>query len=345
MQVSREKMIDFLSEAGEIELKNLYFGNPYPLPPPAFHLYYPPSRIIMPLSGEKHIVFASHGQWNNIIFTSGDVIVTQPYGWTKEIWDMPHRMISIVFHEDYIRVLYIAHNGKPPDQNGPDVYYHTKYPLNQEGKLTLAALLSAEKDHPSARLNFRALLERVRSIRASERRIWQQITDIFAECSIDYNRDSDTAYHFYATIQNKFHYAITSKTAAEIVYNQADHTKENMGLTTWKNAPDGRILKSDTPIAKNYLDEKQIRQLERAVTGYFDYIEDLIERENVFTMEEFSKSVNEFLAFRRYDILKDNGCISHKQAVEKAYQEDLLSIPVSPTISSKFGINTEKPQR
>ena len=120
-----------------------------------------------------------------------------------------------------------------------------------------------------------------------KRRIWQQITDIFAECSIDYNRDSDTAYHFYATIQNKFHYAITGKTAAEIVYNQADHTKENMGLTTWKNAPDGRILKSDTPIAKNYLDEKQIRQLERAVTGYFDYIEDLIERENVFTMEEF----------------------------------------------------------
>ena len=168
---------------------------------------------------------------------------------------------------------------------------------------------------------FRELLERVRSIRASERRIWQQITDIFAECSIEYNRDSDTAYHFYATIQDKFHYAITGKTAAEIVYNQADHTKENMGLTTWKNAPDGRILKSDTPIAKNYLDEKQIRQLERAVTGYFDYIEDLIERENVFTMEEFSKSVNEFLVFRRYDILKDNGRISHKQAVEKAYQE------------------------
>lgn len=117
------------------------------------------------------------------------------------------------------------------------------------------------------------------------------------------------------------HGAIPGKTAAEIVYNQADHTRENMGLTTWKNAPDGRILKSDTPIAKNYLDEKQIRQLERAVTGYFDYIEDLIERENVFTMEKFSKSVNEFLAFRRYDILKDNGRISHKQALEKAYQE------------------------
>ena len=168
---------------------------------------------------------------------------------------------------------------------------------------------------------FRELLERVRSIRSSERRIWQQITDIFAECSIDYDKNSDITYHFYATIQNKFHYAITGKTAAEIVYERANHSKDNMGLTTWKNAPQGRILKSDTPIAKNYLDEKQIHQLERAVTGYFDYIEDLIERENVFTMEEFSKSVNEFLAFRRYDILKDNGRISHKQAVDKAYQE------------------------
>ncbi len=168
---------------------------------------------------------------------------------------------------------------------------------------------------------FRELLERVRSIRASERRIWQQITDIFAECSIDYDKNSDITYQFYATIQNKFHYAITGKTAAEIVYEQADHTKTNMGLLTWKNAPDGRILKSDTSIAKNYLDEKQIRQLERAVVGYFDYIEDLIERENVFTMEEFSNSVNEFLEFRRYDILKDNGNISHKQAIEKAYRE------------------------
>lgn len=168
---------------------------------------------------------------------------------------------------------------------------------------------------------FRELLERVRSIRASERRIWQQITDIFAECSIDYSKDSDITYRFYATVQNKFHYAITGKTAAEIVYEFADHTKEHMGLTTWKNAPDGRILKSDTPIAKNYLDEKEIRQLERAVTGYFDYIEDLIERENVFTMQEFADSINAFLEFRRYNILKDNGRISHKQAQEKAYAE------------------------
>ena len=158
-------------------------------------------------------------------------------------------------------------------------------------------------------------------IRASERRIWQQITDIFAECSIDYTKDSEVAYHFYATIQNKFHYAITNHTAAEIVYESADHEKEHMGLTTWKNAPDGRILKSDVSIAKNYLDEKQIHRLERAVTGYFDYIEDLIERENVFTMEEFEKSVNAFLEFRQYKILKDNGRISHKQAMDKANAE------------------------
>lgn len=168
---------------------------------------------------------------------------------------------------------------------------------------------------------FRELLERVRSIRASERRIWQQITDIFAECSIDYTRDSEIAYRFYATVQNKFHFAITGKTAAEIVYESADHTKDHMGLTTWKNAPDGRILKSDTPIAKNYLNEKEIRQLERAVSGYFDYIEDLIERENVFTMQEFADSINAFLEFRKYEILKDNGRISHKQAQEKAYAE------------------------
>ena len=168
---------------------------------------------------------------------------------------------------------------------------------------------------------FRELLERVRSIRASERRIWQQITDIFAECSIDYSKDSEITHRFYATVQNKFHYAITGKTAAEIVYDLADHTKEHMGLTTWKNAPDGRILKSDTPIAKNYLNEKEIRQLERAVTGYFDYIEDLIERENVFTMQEFADSINAFLEFRQYEILKDNGRISYKQAQEKAYAE------------------------
>ena len=168
---------------------------------------------------------------------------------------------------------------------------------------------------------FRELLERVRSIRASERRIWQQITDIFAECSIDYDKNSPITQDFYAMIQNKFHYAITGQTAAEIVYSNADRHKENMGLTTWKNAPDGRILKSDVLVAKNYLNEKQIRQLERTVTGYFDYIEDLIERENTFTMEEFSASINEFLAFRRYDILPDKGRISARAAKLKAEAE------------------------
>ena len=168
---------------------------------------------------------------------------------------------------------------------------------------------------------FRELLERIRSIRASERRIWQQITDIYAECSIDYDKDSPTTQDFYAMIQNRFHYAITGQTAAEIIYGKADHTKEHMGLTTWKNAPDGRILKSDVSIAKNYLDEREIRQLERAVTGYFDYIEDLIERENTFSMSQFSASVNEFLAFRRYQILPDKGRISAAHAKAKAEQE------------------------
>ena len=168
---------------------------------------------------------------------------------------------------------------------------------------------------------FRELLERVRSIRASERRIWQQITDIYAECSTDYDKNAPTTRDFYAMIQNRFHYAITGQTAAEIVYTKADHTKEHMGLTTWKNAPDGRILKSDVSIAKNYLQEKEIRQLERAVTGFFDYIEDLIERENTFNMEQFSASVNEFLAFRRYRILPDKGKISAAEAKQKAENE------------------------
>jgi hypothetical protein len=168
---------------------------------------------------------------------------------------------------------------------------------------------------------FRELLERVRSIRASERRIWQQITDIFAECSIDYDRSSEITKDFFALVQNKFHFAITGRTAAEIIYTKADRNNKNMGLTVWKNSPDGRVLKSDVTIAKNYLPEKEIKRLERAVSGYFDYIEDLIERENTFTMEEFAKSVNEFLSFRKYHILTDNGKISKLQADNKAKSE------------------------
>lgn len=182
---------------------------------------------------------------------------------------------------------------------------------------------------------FRELLERVRSIRASERRIWQQITDIFAECSIDYDRNAELTQSFYAMVQNKFHFAITGQTAAEIVYSHADRTKEHMGLVTWKNSPDGRILKSDTSIAKNYLQEKEIRQLERTVSGYFDYIEDLIERENTFTMEQFAASINEFLAFRKYQILPDGekGRVSAAQAKAKAAAEYDVFNRTQPIVS------------
>lgn len=168
---------------------------------------------------------------------------------------------------------------------------------------------------------FRELLERVRSIRTSERRVWQQITDIYAECSTDYDKNSPTTKDFYAMIQNRFHYAITGQTEAEIIYTKTDHTKKNMGLTTWKHAPDGRVLKSDVSIAKNYLQEKEIHQLERAVSSYFDYIENQIERHNVFNMEQFAASVNKFLTFNDYKILPDKGKISAAQAKKKAEEE------------------------
>ena len=168
---------------------------------------------------------------------------------------------------------------------------------------------------------FKELLQRVRSIRASERRIYQQVTDIFAECCLDYDRNSEITKNFYAMIQNKFHFAITGNTAAEIIHKNADKTAENMGLTTWKNAPDGRILKQDVIIAKNYLDEKEIKQLERTVTSYFDYIEGLIERENTFTMEQLAESVNRFLNFNDYKILEGKGTISKLQADKKAIKE------------------------
>ena len=168
---------------------------------------------------------------------------------------------------------------------------------------------------------FKELLERVRSIRASERRIYQQVTDIFAECSIDYDTQSPITRKFYATVQNKFHYAVTGKTAVEIIYLKANSKKENMGLTTWKNAPKGRIIKTDTSIAKNYLQENEIKQLERTVTGYFDYIEGLIERENTFTMEQLALSVNKFLAFNEYKVLDGSGKKSKTQADNKAYAE------------------------
>ncbi|WP_290377715.1 virulence RhuM family protein [Paramuribaculum intestinale] len=182
---------------------------------------------------------------------------------------------------------------------------------------------------------FRELIERVRSIRASERRIWQQITDIYAECSIDYDRMSPATKDFYAMVQNRFHYAITGHTAAEIIHSGADHTKPNMGLTSWKNAPDGRILKSDVTIAKNYLTDKEIRSLERTVTSYFDYIEGQIERGNIFTMEQFAESVNKFLTFNDYKTLPNRGSISASQAKAKAEAEYDLFNPTQQ-IDSDF---------
>ncbi len=168
---------------------------------------------------------------------------------------------------------------------------------------------------------FIELLERVRSIRASERRIWQQITDIFAECSIDYNKNSETTQNFYAIVQNKFHYAITGQTAAEIIYTSADKNQKNMGLTNWKNSPDGRILKSDVTIAKNYLDQNEIKNLERTVSSFFDYIEGIIQRQNSFTMEQFAESVNKFLEFNEYEILEGSGTMSKEKADTKAKKE------------------------
>ncbi|HHB82843.1 MAG TPA: cell filamentation protein Fic [Devosia sp.] len=168
---------------------------------------------------------------------------------------------------------------------------------------------------------FQELLERVRSIRASERRIYQQITDIFAECSIDYDPKSQTTRQFYAHVQDKFHYAITGQTASEIIFHNADANKPLMGMSTFKNAPKGRVLKSDTVVGKNYLSEKEIRQLERTVSAFFDYIEGIIERRNEFTMESFADSVNKFLSFNEYKVLEGYGKISRQQAKTKAFSE------------------------
>ncbi|WP_321311493.1 virulence RhuM family protein [Halarcobacter sp.] len=168
---------------------------------------------------------------------------------------------------------------------------------------------------------FRELLERVRSIRTSERRIYQQITDIFAECSIDYDKNSQITKDFYATVQNKFHFAITGQTSAEIIYKKVDKTKPFMGLQTWKNSPDGRVLKSDSVIAKNYLTEEEIKDLESAISGYFDYIERIIKNHTTFTMQSLANSVNKFLEFNEYKILEDKGSISRSQAEQKAFSE------------------------
>ena len=168
---------------------------------------------------------------------------------------------------------------------------------------------------------FKELLRRVRSIRASERRIYQQVTDIFAVCAIDYDAQSPITREFFGTIQNKFHYAITGQTAAEIIHSHADATKDHMGLTTWESGPEGRIYKKDVIVAKNYLSVEQIEQLERTVSSFFDYIERIIERRETFTMKAFIESVDKFLDFNEYQILTNKGLISMTQAQKKAVSE------------------------
>ncbi len=188
---------------------------------------------------------------------------------------------------------------------------------------------------------FKELLERVRSIRASERRIYQQITDIFAECSIDYAHHSDITKEFFATIQNKFHFAITGMTAAEIIHSKADKNKPYMGLATWKNAPKGRILPSDVTIAKNYLQETEIKKLERAISSFFDYIENVIENRKTFTMSEFTQSVNKFLDFNEFRILDGKGQISKEKADKKAIGEYREYNKIQP-IESDFDREVKK---
>ena len=168
---------------------------------------------------------------------------------------------------------------------------------------------------------FNRLLERIKLIRTSERMFYQKITDIFSECSIDYDKNSDTAITFYKTIQNKFHYAITGNTAAEIVYKRVDSTKENMGLTTWENSPDGKILKSDVIIAKNYLNEQEIKNLNNLVNLFLDIAENNAERNIPMYMNDWKKEVENALKIFHYEVLEGKGNISHKQAVQKATSE------------------------
>ena len=168
---------------------------------------------------------------------------------------------------------------------------------------------------------FKRLLERIKLIRTSERMFYQKITDIFAECSVDYDKNSDTAITFYKTIQNKFHYAITGNTAAEIVYNRADSEKENMGLTTWENSPNGKILKSDVIIAKNYLNEQEIKNLNNLVNLFLDIAENNAERSITMYMEDWKNEVENALKVFHYEVLEGKGKISHKQAITKAENE------------------------
>ena len=168
---------------------------------------------------------------------------------------------------------------------------------------------------------FKRLLERIKLIRTSERMFYQKITDIFAECSIDYDKSSETAITFYKTIQNKFHFAITGQTAAEIVYDRVNAKKENMGLTTWENSPDGKILKSDVIIAKNYLEEKEIKNLNNLVNLFLDIAENNAERNITMYMDDWKNEVENALKVFHYEVLEGKGKVSHEKAMAKAFNE------------------------
>ena len=165
------------------------------------------------------------------------------------------------------------------------------------------------------------LLQTIKEIRLSERRQYQKITDLFEATSIDYNKESDEAYTFFKIVQNKLHYAITGKTAAELIYERVDSEKIHMGLTTWKNSPDGKIMKYDISIAKNYLNEEELKKLERLTISFLDYAEDMAEEHQVMTMNYWIKETDELLKFRNKNVLSDSGKVSHKKALEKAENE------------------------
>jgi hypothetical protein len=165
------------------------------------------------------------------------------------------------------------------------------------------------------------LLQTIKEIRLSERRQYQKITDVFESTSIDYNKESEEAYTFFKIVQNKLHYAITGKTAAELIYERVDSKKIHMGLTNWKKSPDGKIMKYDIGIAKNYLNEEEIKKLERLTISFLDYAEDMAEEHQIMTMSDWIKVTDELLKFRKKNILNDSGSISHKKAIEKAENE------------------------
>jgi hypothetical protein len=190
---------------------------------------------------------------------------------------------------------------------------------------------------------FDELLERIREIRASERRAYQKITDVFEQCSYDYDKNSETTRAFYSFVQNKLHFAVTGQTAAELIYDRADAEKPTMGLTTWKDAPDGKILKRDIVVAKNYLNEKEMSRLNRLVTMFIDYAELMAEDEVLMSMQDWVDQTNQFLSNNRRQVLSGKGKVSHEAAIEKATKEyEIFRVRQDQEYVSEFDKQIEK---